>query len=190
MAGLLNVFDKASRKPIRRRTHRNSCGAFNWQPSAFETAFNHIEKHVAKVVELTEEATEADAIVLTGWIALHFIRSPRRAAVLSKLYDAEVSEFQSWLATCGAFVQKFHEKCLLTSDTPVCVLDCSNEAGPLNLLMLPLGPAKAIYISPNDKLPQLKGSRFPLFEPALLNQLVVHGAYREIVSYDNRLHLP
>lgn len=78
----------------------------------------------------------------------------------------------------------------MTSDSPVCVLDSQDEHGPLDFVIAPLSPNKAIYITPNDRLPGLKTSRAPLFNPETLNQIIAHHAWKEIVSFDNRLHLP
>lgn len=61
--GKLNVFSTTDRKPVRGRSHRNSCGALDWQPPEFEIAFNNIEQKVQTVIGMTGELAGADAEV-------------------------------------------------------------------------------------------------------------------------------
>jgi len=188
--GRLNVFEKSTRTRIKHRTHRNSCGANNWQSPELEKAFHHIERAVPKVVGFNAEISGEDASLLTGWLALHHIRTPQNREALAKGYNHEVAKFQHWLSGCGAFFQIFPGKCLMTSDSPICIVPSKDEEGPLDFVIAPLSPNKAIYITPNDKLPALKNSQHWLFSAETLNQVIAHCAWHEIISFDRRLHLP
>lgn len=187
--GRFHAFDKKTRKRRKNAAPSNSCGEFNWQSPALEAAYNDVEGAFGKL-KSSSAFTEEEASHLKTWVALHYIRNPRNVAHLRNGYTNEVSSVASWIGMCGGFTQIFAEPCLITSDTPVCVINCGDEFGTLDMLIMPLSPSKALYVTPNDRIPKDPDSKSPCFKPSTLNLIVEQHAMKELVSFDDSLHLP
>jgi hypothetical protein len=183
--GNLFLFDKHSRKLIKKTTARKVFGEFDWQSDQMESAFSNVEKTIGHTDMHGEFKDFHKQKLFTDWLALHLVRNRTNlSGIIGKDYRAMVECLSQKLMTYHAFWQDFTEDAIITSDTPVILISHPNG----DFFIAPLSPRRCVYLMYANALPLDQGT--PCFKSNTINRFMINTSNSHCVSFDNSLHLP